>query len=83
MAEPDDLYTLRQEFYVGNFQVRRKEGREGGREGMGCRMGLTFLASLLPHGASILLLRSYHVVSEALLSVPLHAFCPLPCYHLD
>jgi len=31
MAEPDDLYTLRQEFYVGNFQVRR--GREGGREG--------------------------------------------------
>ena len=22
MAEPDDLYTLRQEFYVGNFQVR-------------------------------------------------------------
>ena len=21
MAEPDDLYTLRQEFYVGNFQV--------------------------------------------------------------
>ena len=36
MAEPDDLYTLRQEFYVGNFQVRRKGGREGGR-GMGCR----------------------------------------------
>lgn len=30
MAEPDDLYTLRQEFYVGNFQVRK-----GGREGHG------------------------------------------------
>lgn len=29
MAEPDDLYTLRQEFYVGNFQVRTTGSEEG------------------------------------------------------
>jgi len=25
-GDPDDLYTLRQEFYVGNFQVRWFDG---------------------------------------------------------
>lgn len=31
MAEPDDLYTLRQEFYVGNFQAAINEGSSLGR----------------------------------------------------
>jgi hypothetical protein len=33
MAEPDELYTLRQQFYVGNFQVRPISDRGNPSEG--------------------------------------------------